>query len=61
MRLIKTGKETGVKGYLSGRRSAILVQNGRLIRYKGCGNDTEGFISENKGLRGSHFIHTAKR
>lgn len=45
MRLIKTGRETEVKGYLSGRRSAILVQNGRFIRYKGCGNDTDGFIS----------------
>lgn len=60
-KVIKTGRETPLKGYLSGHRSAVLLQNGRLIRYKGCGNDLEGFIVKGKGLRGSHFFHTAKR
>lgn len=42
--IIKTHKKTALNGYLSGRRSALVLQNGKLYRYKGCGNDGQGFI-----------------
>lgn len=59
--LIKTSKETATKGYLSGRRSALFLHQGKIYRYKGCGNDGDGFILDNNQLRGSHYFHTAKR
>lgn len=59
--LIKTDRETEWKGYRSGKRSALFGLNGKMYRYKGCGNDSQGFIVNEDGLRGSHFSHTAKR
>ena len=59
--LIKTNKETQLRGYRSGKRSAIFLDGDKLYRYKGCGNDGDGFIVNEDGLRGSHFFHTAKR
>lgn len=39
-KFIKTSKQTEYSGFASGRRSAIWIVDEKMIRYKGCGNDT---------------------
>ena len=53
---------------MSGRRSAILVDNGEYIRLKGCGNMLEGFGSmdtdfpqNGKEIRGCQYYNSALR
>lgn len=59
---VKTSDKTATECYLSGHRSAILIQEGRALRLKGCGNDFNGFeYIKGTGLRGCHFYHTSKR
>jgi hypothetical protein len=55
--------------FVSGRRSAIMKDNGRMIRLKGCGNEYIGFNlaevvdigPEHKEIRGSQFKNSCLR
>lgn len=66
--MIKCKKQTQKVGIASGRRSAILIEEGKMFRLKGCGNDTDGFVvndmqypQNGKELRGCCFEQTALR
>lgn len=58
-----------VEGFASGVRSGLIKSHdGKWIRLKGCGNDTEGFITQKVdghsthwSIRGSSFKHTTLR
>lgn len=44
---IKVPFETETKVIASGKRSAIFINNNKMLRYKGCGNELKGFNIEN--------------